>query len=614
MTDQGDPNTENPDSPQDSADTAQPSTPAGDTSPQGASDSSSTGETKPRSGEVTADESKRFLSEIVAFQGLSKVGDQIAAGIQGVDPGGILITDDLSWAANDIFYLELRKKLNILLHRTTEVTQACHNFSEAHKEPEQPEEWLEALKKLEEGREKIQVGLYGVGLSGLLGAAAGSALGYNVASGISEGIKAVGDIIAYFRSDYEIKVQSLANVEDLYIQALVADKLRKKKRDVYLLNFNFIDGSPLIDDLGLLLEQHYQMLSCVEMIRSKFVDGKEAQVQALEAYLASLREKMVEYLVKVDEDVIETLRKEIDQSAVQLKQAQELRTPDSQITALENYVTSLRTKLLDELIKDIPSARAAVDAEIKKIIQQLEDKDNPNNKLTDVQVKALNDQLKLLQSSLADLLASTSANAKGDLKQEIEQVTKLLKEYQKTRLSDSQIASLESHLTILRAKLVDCLVKNDDDAKASLEKEIAATLQLIEISQKDMRAANGIINSSNKVKDAIDAFISSITTVPNGGTYPPLVSACIREYFAAEKIQYILKLKLLASGADFIIEKPPFYSRNVKTSYIGGGVVSYVMADREGKIVASGTVADVAAIDHKIGKEPEPLRWNIRTK
>lgn len=560
--------------------------------------------TKPEKGTLTVDDKKRFLSEIVANHGLAKVGDQIAKAIEDAEPGGILIVDELAWSVNDVLYLDIRKKLQTLLKLSADAAKDCADFYKAQVEPKP---MIDQLKALAEAKpEELRI----FGLTSILGAA-GTALAAD-AEGITAGLKALGDIIGYFRSDYEIKGQTTTNVDDLYIQLLVAGKLEEMKKDVYLLNFNFISQSPLIEDLGKLFEQKYQLLTCAEKTKSKFIDGKAAQVQALETHLSSLKTKLIEYLVKVDDDILMTLKKEIDQQAAQLKDLQAARVPDSQISALETYLSSLRTKLLDELIKDNAIAKTSLEVEIEKIIKKLEEKDNPNNKLTEVEVKALNDQLKMLQTRLADLLASTSSIAKAALKEEIEQVTNLLKTYQKARLPDSEISALETHLASLRAKLVECLVRNDDDALKSLNKEIEVTARQIEDCQKDMRPASGIVASSTKIVDAIDAFITAITTVPTGGTYSPLVNASIRENLSGDKIRYLLKIKMVSSDAEFIIEKPPFLVRNVRTSYIGGGVVSFVMAEKDGKIVAAGTVSGVATLDLKIGKEPEELKWKIR--
>jgi hypothetical protein len=613
---------ENP-SPTPGSGTAQPSTPEGEDTAGGTTDDTTAGETGPRSGEVTADETKRFLSEFVAARGLAKVGDAIATAVEQVPAGGILITSDLAWAASDIYYLELRQKLTMLTTWTKKIAEDCQKFLEPPQASEtqttspgellaELPDWLQGLAPPAPAPSEAGVkefGLVGAALAGL--SAGGTALAAQ-AVGITAGLKAVGDIIGYFRADYEIKGQTLADVEDLYIQALVADKLLAKKKEVYLLNFNFIERSPLIDALGVLLEQKYQMLSDAEKIKSRFVDGVEAQVQALEAHLASLRAKLVEYLVKVDEDIVQTLELEIGKVTAQLEAAQGLRTPETQITALETYLSSLRTKLVEELVKDPPAAKAQVEEEIAKIVKQLGEKDDPEKKLSEVQVKELNDRLKLLQEKLVGLVPGISDQIKSTLKEEIKRTTDLLKVWQSTRLPDSQITALEAHLASLRAKLVECLLRNDEEARKSLVTEIQLTVQGVQASLQKMREANGIVNNTKKVNDAVDAFITTITTIPTGGTYPPLVTASIRQHLTGDKIRYILKIKLMSSGADFITEKPPFYSRGARTSYMGGGVVSYVLAEKEGRIVASGTSADIAALEHRLGKEPELLDWKVR--
>jgi hypothetical protein len=59
--------------------------------------------TKPRTGQVTADENNRFLAEIVALHSLSKASDEIAKSIADAGEGGILIVNELDFAADEIF-------------------------------------------------------------------------------------------------------------------------------------------------------------------------------------------------------------------------------------------------------------------------------------------------------------------------------------------------------------------------------------------------------------------------------------------------------------------------------------------------------------------------------
>jgi hypothetical protein len=544
--------------------------------------------TKPRSGEVTADENKRFLAEIVALHGLSKASDTIAKSIAEADEGGILIVDELDFASDDIFYLDIRQKLDNLLELSKDAAKKCQEFGKDEKVQMPPS----------------------VELFSIVGGIAAATAGVTELSGL---LGAVGDLIGFFRSDYELKGQTLTAPEDIYIQALVADKLCRDNRDVYLIDFHELKNSNLVSDLNQLIKEKLTMLTCAEAIKSKYINVQTGLATALETYLASLREKLVEYQVKMDEQVIATLRNEIDQKTSYLKGYQENRVSDSQITALETYLASLRTKLVDELLKDDLGTKDALKLEIQKIVQQLAENEKApaDKKLTEAQVKALTDQLKLYQTKLVEMVVSAGYNPKDALIQEIERVNELLKEIQKDRVPTAQVSALETHVASLNAKLVDCLATNDAEVKASLEEEIKRTTRQIEAMRKAMNEAQGIVSNCTKVSDAIDIFITAITTAPSGRNYPPYVVACVREYFAGERIRFILKLKLIASGADFIIEKPPFWSGDVHTSYLGGGVVSFILAEKDGRIAASGTVADVAALDHRIGKEPEEMKWNI---
>jgi cell division protein FtsB len=430
------------------------------------------------------------------------------------------------------------------------------------------------------------------------------------ATAISGLLGAVGDIIGFFRSDYEFKGQTLTP-EDLYIQALVADKLCNDGRDVYLIDFHALKESRLISDLNELFRRKLTMLTCAESIKSKYIDERTELATALEAHVASLRVKLSENLIKADEQVIATLRQEINQKTCDLTKYQENRMPDSQITALETYLASLRTKLADELLKDNLVSKYALNLEIQKIVQQLaeNEKASADKKLTEAEVKALTDQLKLYQTKLVEMVVNAGYNPKEALTQEIKHVNELLKDIQNGRVPASQISALETYVASLNVKLVDCLATNDADVKARLEGEISRTACQIEAIRKAMSGAQGIISNCTKVSDAIDGFITAITTVPSSGNYPPYVVACVREYFAGERIKFIMKLKLITSGADLIIEKPPFYSRDVHTSYLGGGVVSFILAEKEGKIVASGTVGDVIGLNHRIGEKPKLIEW-----
>jgi hypothetical protein len=94
----------------------------------GTTDNAPSSTTKPRSGEVAADANKRFLAEIVALRALSKASDIIAKSIAEAGEGGILIVNKLDFAADEIFYLDIRHKLDTLLKLSEEAEKECQEF------------------------------------------------------------------------------------------------------------------------------------------------------------------------------------------------------------------------------------------------------------------------------------------------------------------------------------------------------------------------------------------------------------------------------------------------------------------------------------------------------
>lgn len=546
--------------------------------------------TKPRSGEVTADENKRFLAEIVALHALQKASDTIAESIiEELSEGKILIVNEMDFAENEILYLDIRNKLDTLLKLSKDALDACQKIAP-------PEEM-----RLPEGRLKETVKLELFALPAVIPAAMAAI------PQVSALLGGVGDIVGLFRSDYEIKGQTLTVPEDIYIQALVANSLHRANLESYLVNFHSLTESALISDLNILIIQKFDMLACAEAIKSTHIDLQTEQATALETFVAKLREKLVDALLKMDKKVSDELRREIAGKTKSLEDFHKNRMPDSQITGLESYLTSLRTKMAEELLKNNPKdSIKALQAEVDKINDKLADKT-----LKEVEVQSLTNQRKLYQTKMVDFVVNGDYNSKKILEEEIKRVNEELKQIKEDRVPTTQITALEAHINSLNAKLVDSLATNDEEAKAGLVEAINNTTEQIKKIRESMRDAQKIVNTCTKVSDAIDAFITSITTVPSGRDYPPYVVACVREYFAREEFKYILKLKLIASGADFIIEKPPFWSNDVRTSYLGGGVVSFILAEKNGRIVASGTVSDLSSLDHRIGEKPKEIIWNV---
>lgn len=547
--------------------------------------------TKPHEGVVTADENKRFLAEIVSLRALQKASDTIAESITAeVSTGKILIVNEMDFAADEILYLDIRHKLDTLLKLSKDALDGCSKKITPSKE-----------KRLQKGRWE-ETGRFSLVAFPALVSAAMAAIPQ-----VSAFLGGVGDIVGLFRSDYEIRGQTLTVPEDIYIQALVADSLHRANLDAYLINFHSLKDSALIRDLNTLIIQKFAMLACAESIKSTKIDEQTEQATALDAFVAKLREKLADALLKMDKKVSDELRREIAGKTKSLEDFQRNRMPDSQIAGLESYLAGLRTKMVEELLKNNPrDSIKMLQAEVDKINEKLADKT-----LKEAEVQSLTDQRKLYQTKMVDLVANGDYNSKEILKEEIGRVDEELLHIKENRVPTTQITALEAHITSLNEKLVDSLATNDEEAKAGLEEAINNATEQIKAIRESIWDAQRIVNTCTKVSDAIDAFTTSITTVPNGRDYSPYVVACVREYFAGDEFKYILKVKLIASGADFIIEKPPFWSKDVRTSYLGGGVVSFILAEKDGKIIVSGTVSDVSALDHRIGEDPKRIIWNV---
>ena len=544
------------------------------------------------------------------------------------------MVDDLDIASGDVFYLDIQKKTAALLTITEKLRGQCEAFPPeptwdkkpgSEKGAAKPTDAKDSAKngdgestdgegrngETKDGEVKAEAGVdAGAAKSLLLGSpitAAAALIG-----AVPGALSAVGDIVGHFKSDYVIKAQTPQNLNDYYAQTLVAGKI-KEAHKVYWQKFQTFEDSALLGSIIRLIRKHLKLLTGVERLKSYYIDPKEAEVQALTTHLATLRSKLAEYLVKVDDHTIETLKREIEAVNQQLKAHHESRSLDTQITGLETHLTSLRSKLVDELVKAGSEAITAVEKEIKSITDQLAANDTAavDKKLAASTVTALNEQLKLLQTQLTSLIVSTASSHREVLEAEIGKTTTALETAIKKRLPDSQITHLETHYANLQAKLVEFLVKNDTLAKQRIEDRITEVNGQIEAAQTNLTGAKAIVNGAAKATETINAFITQITSVPSGGTQTPLVNACLQEALRSGQIQYLLNVKLVSSGGDFLTKKAPFWQWKVKTSYYAGGVISYLLVEKYGRVVASGTVADVAAMDHTLGEEPDPLDWQL---
>ena len=114
------------------------------------------------------------------------------------------------------------------------------------------------------------------------------------------------------------------------------------------------------------------------------------------------------------------------------------------------------------------------------------------------------------------------------------------------------------------------------------------------------RAEAAIARSESVIK-AFDEFNKLITSVAAGKDYSPLAVAAIRKYLDTLQITHLLYLAIASSGGDTITSRGLFQSGRVR--FLGGGVVCYVLAESNGRIVAADTKTALSHVKFQLNQD-----------
>ncbi len=554
---------------------------------------------------ITTDDQPRYLAEIVANHGLAKAAALIAQET-GARSGKILIVDDLNVALNDLHYLDIKKKLATLRELVKNEAAACAHFAEAAgPAAPSPEE------KADQEKTELEIKIDELLASPLFLFSPAAIIPFvtgvgAVATATAASLKAIGDVLSYFRSEYDIKGQTLAGVDDLYVNSLVTHELLKGGNTVQLLNFNHISSSDLLSGLNRLVKDHLQLLVCLEKLRP---EGLKATVDTLYAYLKELRGKHSEYVVKIDTQALAELQDAIAGTEAALETHYKERVSSAEIDALQAHLAKLREKLVEALAADTSAAAAALQAEIDGVTEKL-----AQGGLKQAKIDELAAYRQGLIVEKAKAVVSGSGDTVSGLRAEIEKSEQALAAIRRTRVPDSQIAAEEAHLASLRAKVVALMAINDDDAEAALRLKISQVEKEIIKLQEEIGEAERMVNRGKKITDAVDTFIANITTTVAGDAHPPLINACVREYVLDDgsQVKFLLLVNLSSAGAEVITEKKSGFWNTPDLAYLGGGVISFILADTSGSIVAANTVGGISQLDHKLGRIKRPITFDLK--
>jgi hypothetical protein len=240
--------------------------------------------TKPSEGKVTADQKSGYVAELVGYQALKRVSQDITRRLTIVDglpkDARILIVDSLNYAPGDIPLVEISTQFGMFEARCRK--QVADNrelldFVMQREEKGEPETGAqnEASKRF--------------AFLATVPAIAAAATALPVFSGL---IGTVADIAGYFRTDYDLRGRELALKNDALI-ASIAGSLRTEKRTIWIYNFSSLDT---IGSQSKLMKTYAGLIDCSSRLAktrnqiSYFIDKKTEKLAELRQQLKKMEQ------------------------------------------------------------------------------------------------------------------------------------------------------------------------------------------------------------------------------------------------------------------------------------------------------------------------------------
>lgn len=172
---------------------------------------------------------------------------------------------------------------------------------------------------------------------------------------------------------------------------------------------------------------------------------------------------------------------------------------------------------------------------------------------------------------------------------------------------------LEYQVQLLQQQIVEPTKK----AIAGLEAEIKKIKDpsLLEPKKKELKdltiflqVTEKTVLQSKSLMEAYDKSSEVLLTAAEGQNTSPMAAAVLQEKILEFQITHLLYAKILSGGGEAITGKKMMGSG--KTAYLGGSVVSYVLAKVEGDIVAADTLVEAGRLDYELGSKEIPAFGN----
>jgi hypothetical protein len=115
------------------------------------------------------------------------------------------------------------------------------------------------------------------------------------------------------------------------------------------------------------------------------------------------------------------------------------------------------------------------------------------------------------------------------------------------------------------------------------------------------------IKDSQTLLDALKSYAQSITTKATGEETPRLMRAVLRDRIRQLKITHLLHLMILPKSGGEAITKKKYWFIPDTVGYLGGASVSYILAEKEGKIISGDTLTKLSIYNYRLSAPEESI-------
>ena len=116
----------------------------------------------------------------------------------------------------------------------------------------------------------------------------------------------------------------------------------------------------------------------------------------------------------------------------------------------------------------------------------------------------------------------------------------------------------------------------------------------------DTTKIDGAIKDSQALLDAVKSYVQAITTKAAGEDYPRLVRAALRDRVRQMGITHLLYLNVMPKSGGEVITKKNFWRTTKAVGYLGGAAVSYVLAEKGGRIISGDTLIRLSVFNYRL--------------